>query len=668
MKSLYILPLQKSSGATLISVYFMEILKTHYQKVAYFCPIISNQNELAFIKRNFHLNIGISDMSVYTKTEAINLISKDENALLENIITQYNILSKKYDFVLICGIALDELNLFSENINLNIAKNLAAPILALMNYVDDEEIDINYHNIINSHNIHLATIINRSPVPKKRDYPLFCIQEIAELGLLNITQLQEQLLAKSVTEANVFKTIKTITIATMGLDRFIANVGDDELIIVEGDRSDIIVSTLALVASKTSPNISAILLTGGMVPQHLKNLMDGFLDKIPILSVQENTHDTIHKIDTLTPDILYMDAHKLSLVLGRLSTFIDKTFFLKNLRTLQDTTVTPLMFRYQLFEKAKNDKKSVVLSELDDRILKAAEIVLSRDIVNIVFVGDPKEYAYRASLIGVDISKATFIDYKNMSQMQEEFSRKFYELRKDKDITLHDAKELMRSNTTYFSTMLVDGGYADAMVCGATHTTAETVRPALQIIKTDKQTPLVSSVFFMALDTQVLVFGDCAINRDPSADALATIAISANDTAQRFGIEPRVAMLSYSTGNSGHGSDVEKVEKAIHAVRTRRADILIDGPMQYDSAVDTYVAQKKLPNSKIAGKATVLIFPDLNTGNTAYKAVQRSAKALAIGPILQGLRKPVNDLSRGCSIDDIVNTIAITAIQAQETL
>jgi phosphate acetyltransferase len=232
-------------------------------------------------------------------------------------------------------------------------------------------------------------------------------------------------------------------------------------------------------------------------------------------------------------------------------------------------------------------------------------------------------------------------------------------------MTLEQARQTLLSSTTYLGTMMVQEGLADGMVSGAIHTTADTIRPAFQIIKTVPGTAIVSSVFLMALADKVLVFGDCAVNPNPTPEQLADIAISSAATAAKFGIEPRVALLSYSTGTSGAGPDVDAVSSAVSQVTQRSPELLVDGPIQYDAAVDPVVAASKLPNSPVAGQATVLVFPDLGAGNIAYKAVQRSAGALAIGPVLQGLRKPVNDLSRGALVDDIVNTVIITAIQAQ---
>ena len=325
--------------------------------------------------------------------------------------------------------------------------------------------------------------------------------------------------------------------------------------------------------------------------------------------------------------------------------------------------MTPMMFEYKIAYMAKIAKKTIVLPESeDDRILRATEIILRQGIASITLLGDEATIKQRSLQLGLDISQAKIIDPSKSEKLQE-YSKIFYESRKQKGLTMQAAKDAM-SQKTYFATMMVHSGEADGMVSGASHTTANTIRPALQIIKTQPDTSIVSSLFFMCLATQVLVYADCAIIQDPTSEELAQIAISTAKTASQFGIEPKIAMLSYSTGDSGNGEDVERVKKATELVKKQFPSLLIDGPIQYDAAIDKEVAKAKLPDSKIAGEANIFIFPDLNTGNNTYKAVQRSTGAIAIGPVLQGLNKPVNDLSRGCSVLDIVNTVAITAIQA----
>ena len=324
------------------------------------------------------------------------------------------------------------------------------------------------------------------------------------------------------------------------------------------------------------------------------------------------------------------------------------------------------MFQYNLLKRAKSAKKHIVLPEgTDERILIAAKKLLNVDAVTLTLLGDVDKV--NAKMLELDIQfdnkNVNIIDPKNSSNFLD-YATTLFELRKHKNVNLAMAKDLME-DVSYFGTMMVYKGHADGMVSGAVHTTQHTILPALQFIKTKPDVSIVSSVFFMCLPNRVTVFGDCAINPNPTAEQLSEIAISSAATSSAFGIEPKIAMLSYSSGASGVGEDVDRVRKATELIRTKRPDLKVEGPIQYDAAVDSKVGQSKLPNSEVAGQASVFIFPDLNTGNNTYKAVQRETGALAIGPMLQGLNKPVNDLSRGCTVEDIFNTVIITAIQAE---
>ena len=328
------------------------------------------------------------------------------------------------------------------------------------------------------------------------------------------------------------------------------------------------------------------------------------------------------------------------------------------------TAVTPLAFQADLIERARADRKRIVLPEPDDdRVLQAAAQVLAAGIADITFVGDADYVAKRAGELGLDLSAAQVVSVGDPAYL-ERYAEEFARLRAKKGVTLEQAREKV-TDVSYFGTMMVHMGDADGMVSGAAHTTAHTIVPSFQIIKTKPGTSIVSSVFLMLLQDRVLVYGDCAVNPEPNAAELADIAISSAATARQFGVEPRVAMLSFSTGTSGKGADVDKVREATELVRAKEPDLAVEGPIQYDAAIDPTVAAKKAPDSLVAGRANVFIFPDLSSGNIGYKAVQRSSGAIAIGPVLQGLNKPVNDLSRGALVEDIINTVAITAVQAQ---
>jgi phosphate acetyltransferase len=339
----------------------------------------------------------------------------------------------------------------------------------------------------------------------------------------------------------------------------------------------------------------------------------------------------------------------------------------KKIITFRTTSITPRMFQYQIVKRAREKKKHIVLPEGDDdRILLAANELIRQNIVDLTILGQKEniEASLRRLNLDLDLDKVRIVNPLT-SDRYEDYSNTLFELRKGKIVSLQTARDLML-DVSYFGTMMVFKGEADGMVSGAAHTTQHTIRPALQFVKTKPGFSTVSSVFFMCLPNRVSVFGDCAVNPNPTSEQLAEIAISSADTSRMFGIDPKIAMLSYSSGTSGEGEDVDKVRKATEMVRHRRPDLKVEGPIQYDAAVDPSVGKKKLPNSEVAGQASVLIFPDLNTGNNTYKAVQRETGALAIGPMLQGLNKPVNDLSRGCTVADIFNTVVITAIQAQQ--
>lgn len=348
---------------------------------------------------------------------------------------------------------------------------------------------------------------------------------------------------------------------------------------------------------------------------------------------------------------------------------IDKHFDFTHNHFIKDLAdydfMTPHRFRYELTQKAKDDKKIVVLPESDDeRILRAAGILLEQEVVDLILLGDENEVKEKAEKINVNLTNATILNPKN-SPLNAEFAHTLYEARKAKGMSEDEAKKLVLDRT-YFGTLLVHTQRADAMVSGASTTTAETIRPALQLIKTKDKVKIVSGMFFMSLEDKILVFADCAVTPNPTPEQIAEIAYTSANTAKAFNIVPRVAILSYSTGNSGSGISVEASKEALKIAKERYPDLLVDGPLQFDAAFDEKTAKSKMPNSKVAGQANVYIFPDLNAANIAYKAVQRTANALAIGPILQGLKKPVNDLSRGCLVDDVVNTVILSAIQAKD--
>jgi phosphate acetyltransferase len=415
------------------------------------------------------------------------------------------------------------------------------------------------------------------------------------------------------------------------------------------------------------PNVAGIVLTGGIEPEEqIIRLMEGSKSVLPIIAVRTGTFRTTATLGTIQSKLTSDNPKKIQLAISTFERYLDMDALEQQMITYQPEGITPHMFQYQLTRKAKAALKHIVLPEgNDDRILKAAARLVNNDIVRLTILGDPNEIMASFKRLGLnpDMSKISLLNPAK-SEHYEDFWQTLYELRKNKNVNEEMARDLM-TDVSYFGTMMVYKGMADGMVSGAVHTTQHTIRPALQFVKTRPGISTVSSVFFMCLPDRVAVFGDCAVNPDPTAEQLAEIAISSAESSQAFGIEPRVAMLSYSSGTSGEGADVDKVRQATAIVKAKRPGLKVEGPIQYDAAVDPNVGKQKMPGSEVAGQASVLIFPDLNTGNNTYKAVQRETGALAIGPMLQGLNKPINDLSRGCTVDDVYNTVIITAIQAQ---
>ena len=454
----------------------------------------------------------------------------------------------------------------------------------------------------------------------------------------------------------------------MMLPNFLKHIKENVLIITPGDRGDIVIGALQANLSTNYPKVAGIVLTAGTIPEEpVIRLIEGLQTIIPIISVQQGTFGTTTAIGAIHSRITADNTKKIELAIDTFEKYVDMKVLDDKIITFQPEGITPHMFQYQLVKWAKSQKKHIVLPEgNDDRILRAAARLISQNVVDLTILGDPTEVAAAVKRLGIDLdlNVVRIVNPAN-SENYEDYVETLYELRKNKNVNLEMARDLM-TDVSYFGTMMVYKGHADGMVSGAVHTTQHTIRPALQFIKTKPGVSIVSSIFFMCLPDRVAIFGDCAVNPNPTASQLADIAISSAESSARFGIEPRIAMLSYSSGTSGEGEDVERVREATAIVKERAPHLKVEGPIQYDAAVDPIVGNQKLSNSEVAGKASVLIFPDLNTGNNTYKAVQRETGALAIGPMLQGLNKPINDLSRGCTVDDIFNTVVITAIQCQQ--
>ena len=689
--SIYIASTEPQSGALVIAIGFMEMLKGRYTNVAYFRPVVPEKKEdethIGFMLEHFGLKISYDACVGFTEPEIVQAFANNkEEALMEVLIDKVNWLQQNYDFVLIDGYPRNRFaSTFDFDINLRIAKNLGTLFCPVLNAKGKDSEDIINEIQIVSETIsaegcrELAAFVNRchpdtieavqQDINRLEDnQQVYLLPEIKEIDTPTLRQIAQVLNAKTVLgDEEQFNHLVTGTkIAAMGVANYLTRIKENHLIVVPSDRNDIIIASHLSYAAKNHPNIAGIILSGGIQTDTciIKLIKDFPEAPIPMLSVQSDSYETAIAVEQVQARITPEETQKIIQVKALFDTHVDKEKIVEGFKACRNDIVTPMMFEYRLFEQARSEKKTILLPESEDeRILKAASILLQRDIVDLILLGEEEEIRHRCAQLRLDIAKAKIID-PAQGGLSEKFAQQFYELRRTKGLTLPAARDAM-SHRNYFATMMLYNHMADGLVSGASHTTADTVRPALQIIKTTSGISIVSSIFFMLLDTKVLVYGDCAVNLDPTAEELAHIAISSADTASRFGIEPRVALLSYSTGDSGSGPDVEKVRKATKLAQKLRPDLLIEGPIQYDAAIDMNVARKKLPDSKVAGHATVFVFPDLNTGNNTYKAVQRSTGATAIGPVLQGLKLPVNDLSRGCLVDDIVNTVAITAIQAQ---
>ncbi len=696
--NIYITGTEAKSGKSAVSLGVMEMLVRKINRVGFFRPIITSDPasgerdaDINLIATYFNLDTPYEQMYGYTAEEANRLISvgKDEE-LLEGIISKYNTLKEQFDFILCEGTDFASSSAaFEFDINGELSKNLGSPVLLVANayqrspegIVHAIELALDSLNEMGCQTI--ATIVNRLDPKEKnnlisqmreggftKEQLVYVIPDEEFLGKPTVGEVAKFMNAKVLYgEEQLNRHVFNFTVAAMQLRNFLTRIDYGAMIITPGDRSDVIVACLAIASSRTTETISGLMLTGGLNPEPpVWNLIKGFPRMVPIMSVEENTFPAALKASRIHSKISPHDEEKISRALALFEQHVDVPGLGEQVVTTKTGIVTPKMFEFELLQKAKTQKQHIVLPEgEDERILKATDILLQREVVDITLLGDSQLIHETISQLGLEIPEVTIIEPEH-SENLEDYAQTYYELRKHKGMTIERARDAL-CDVSYFGAMMVYKRQADGMVSGAVHSTGATILPALEIIKTKSDCSIVSSIFFMCLDN-VLVYGDCAVNTNPSAEQLAEIAISSAETAETFGVDPIVAMLSYSSGESGKGADVDKVREATRLAKEIAAEkhpgLLIEGPMQYDTAVDLETAKTKMPNSAVAGKATVFIFPDLNTGNNTYKAVQRSAGVVAIGPVLQGLKYPVNDLSRGCTIPDIVNTVVITAIQAQE--
>ena len=661
-KNLYITSTETRSGKSAICLGIMELLVRNINKVGFFRPLIREQNgkpdnDIDLISRYFKLDIPYDDMYGCTTNEANELIALGkQDELIERIFNKYNRIENDYDFVLCEGTDFEGSTSSLEfDINAEVANNLGCPVLLVAtahNKTPGEtfnSIEVTVESMNEKGCKILSIIVNRANPSNEKEIINYLERKYEDAGYLIYTIPNEKYLGNptigeivEILNARVLyghdqldRHAHNIIVAAMQLRNFLKGIDHGTLVITPGDRGDVIIACLASLSSVTMPAISGILLTGGLRPEEtICKLIEGLSNMVPIISVETDTFNSARMADNIHAVISPTNTRKITRALELFEKNVSVSDLTEKIIETQTTTVTPKMFEFGLIQKARLQKQHIILPEgEDERILKAAEILLRRDVVKLTLLGNEVEIRKKMTRIGLHLEGADIIDIKK-SKRYDEYVETYYELRKHKGITREMARDIM-SDVSFYGTMMIHKGHADGLVSGAAHTTQATIRPAFEIIKTKPGISIVSSIFFMCMSDRVLVYGDCAVNPDPTASQLAEIAINSAQTAKTFGINPIVAMLSYSTGESGKGENVEKVREAAKIAKklseTHFPGLKIEGPIQYDAAIDPEVAAIKLPESEVAGKATVFIFPDLNTGNNTYKAVQRSAGAVAPG-------------------------------------
>ncbi|MEZ4650679.1 MAG: phosphate acetyltransferase [Candidatus Eisenbacteria bacterium] len=695
-KNLYVTINEAKSGKSAISLGLMELLTSTIKKVGFFRPIAHVHEDdsptdvsIELIHGHFGLEDDPEAMYGVSTVVAEDLVAHGKlDQLLETIIDRYKAYEADHDFILIEGTNYEGVTTAIEfDVNALVARELGAPVLMILKgagrsvdqIVASAEISRDQFKKRGG-DLHAAMVnlVDKSHVEEIRAE----LQErLTEQGIALLGVLPQEPLLAGPTAREIMRALNGrilygeeyldnvatgFSVAAMKLESCLERIAPGALVITPGDRQDIIAGLMASQISTTMEDISAMVLTAGLSPAPpIDRLIRGLRSlRLPIFSVETNSFDTATRVHAVKPVLRPENKQKIDAVLSLFATYVDPAAFREKISIEAPEIVTPRLFLHKILHAAASNRKRIVLPEgREERILRATEIMQKRSLAEITLLGDEDRIRARAAEFKVDLGDTRILDPVRQPNF-DDYVQTYYELRKHKGVPLDIARDHM-ADPIFYGTMMVHKNDADGMVAGSITTTRETLRPAFEFIKTAPGISLISSIFFMCLEDKVLVYGDCAVNPNPTAQQLAEIASSSADTARSVGIEPAVAMLSYATGSSGSGGDVEMVAEVVEIARKLRPDLPIEGPIQYDAAVDAGVAATKAPGSKVAGHATVFIFPDLNSGNNTYKAVQRSAHALAIGPVLQGLRKPVNDLSRGTTVADIVNTVAITALQAQ---
>ena len=690
--AIYVASPEGDTGKSTVALGILHRLTATAAKVGVFRPITRMGEQRDYILELLldHTTAGLP----YEECVGVSYqqLHADPDTAIADIVDRFHQVADQCDAVVVVGSDYTDIATPSElSMNARIAANLGIPVVLTVKGRDRTTdqivklVEVCVDEIAAQHAHTAAVVVNRSD-PQRMAEIADALQRLEPAGLKNLKSyvLPEEplLVAPSVAELQtsvegtllqgdpelLSREVRDVLVAGMTAEHVLERLTDGVAVITPGDRSDVVLAVLSAHAAEGFPSLSGVILNGGLgLHPSIAALVGGLGLRLPIIETRFGTFETAGRVAATRGRVTTGSHRKVDTALTLMDTHVDTADLLTQLAIPIPSVVTPQMFAYQLLDRARADRKHIVLPEGDDdRILRAAGRLLQRSVADLTILGEEAQVRARAAELGVDLSAAAVLDPKT-SELCDRFAEQYAELRKHKGVTVEQARETIH-DVSYFGTMLVYNDMVDGMVSGARHTTAHTVRPSFEIIKTLPDVSTVSSIFLMCLADEVLAYGDCAIVPDPTSEQLADIAISSARTAAQFGIEPRVAMLSYSTGTSGTGADVEKVRKATELVRSREPELLVEGPIQYDAAVEPSVAATKMPDSQVAGHATVLIFPDLNTGNNTYKAVQRSAGAIAIGPVLQGLKKPVNDLSRGALVEDIVYTVAITAIQAQGIL
>ncbi|MEU2078176.1 phosphate acetyltransferase [Streptomyces sp. NPDC056202] len=685
-RSVYVTGIDRGDGRQVVELGVMELLTRQVDRVGVFRPLVHDGPDRLFdlLRTRYRLSQDASTVYGMDYHEASALqAERGTDELVSQLVDRFHAVARDYEVVLVLGTDFAATQLPDElALNARLANEFGASVIPVVGGKGQsaESVRSEARNAFRAYDglgcDVLAMVVNRvagedreviaERLKARLPVPCYVLPDEPALAAPTVAQIKHALGASVVLgdDAGLARDALDFVFGGAMLPNFLNALTPGCLVVTPGDRADLVVGALAAHSAGTPP-IAGVLLTLNERPSdEILTLAARLAPGTPVISVPGNSFPTATELFALEGKLNAATPRKAETALGLFERHVDTADLLKRVSVARSGRVTPMMFEHELIEQARADRRRVVLPEgSEERVLRAADVLLRRDVCDLTLLGDVEVIRKKAADLGIALAGTQLIDPAT-SELRDSFAEKYAALRAHKGVTVELAYDVV-SDVNYFGTLMVQEGLADGMVSGSVHSTAATIRPAFEIIKTKPDASIVSSVFFMCLADRVLVYGDCAVNPDPNAEQLADIAVQSAATAARFGVDPRIAMLSYSTGTSGSGADVDKVREATKLVREAHPELRIEGPIQYDAAVEPSVAATKLPDSEVAGQATVLIFPDLNTGNNTYKAVQRSAGAVAVGPVLQGLRKPVNDLSRGALVSDIVNTVAITAIQSQ---